>query len=84
MSQRNRIVPKYFQVEQLLRGRVSSLLPGSPLPAEPILAKEYGVSRATLRVAVDALVADGLLNRIQGRGTFASQTRLDIPVGYQA
>jgi GntR family transcriptional regulator len=84
MSQRNRIVPKYFQVEQLLRGRVSSLSPGALLPAEPILAKEYGVSRATLRVAVDALAADGLVTRIQGRGTFVSQTRLDIPIGYQA
>jgi GntR family transcriptional regulator len=83
MNRTKGILPKYFQVEQQLRSRVSSLPPGTLLPSEPELAKEYEVSRVTLRVAVDALALDGLVTRVQGRGTFVSQNRLDIPVGYR-
>jgi GntR family transcriptional regulator len=84
MNLRTRIIPKYFQVEQLLRRRISALPPGTALPPEAELVKEYGVSRMTLRVAVGALEVDGLVTRVQGRGTFVSQERLDIQVGYQS
>jgi GntR family transcriptional regulator len=43
------------------------------LPPEPVLCAEYGVSRITLRRAVDGLVADGHLVREQGRGTFVTR-----------
>lgn len=46
---------------------------GSVLPAEKVLASEFGVSIGTLRKAVDELVADGILIRQQGRGTFVAQ-----------
>ncbi len=44
--------------------------PGEALPAELELAKSYGVALGTMRKALDTLVADGLLERIQGKGTF--------------
>jgi GntR family transcriptional regulator len=78
------VVPKYYQVEQLLRRRISTLPEGALLPAEPLLSKEYGVSRTTLRMAVGALVADGLLQRAQGKGTFVATQRLEFPLGYHA
>jgi GntR family transcriptional regulator len=46
--------------------------PGSALPSETELAASFGVSIGTVRRAVDELVADHLLVRRQGRGTFVA------------
>ena len=43
---------------------------GSAIPTETSLAKAFGVSIGTIRKAVDGLVAEGLLIRRQGKGTF--------------
>lgn len=61
---------KYVAVREHLLTRIQSMEPGSRLPAEPALCEEYGVSRITLRHAVDGLISDGYLVREQGRGTF--------------
>lgn len=45
---------------------------GQRLPAEPQLAEQMGVSRATLRQALSQLTQEGLLVRQHGRGTFVS------------
>ncbi len=45
---------------------------GHPLPPERQLAKLFGVSRVTLRRAMDALEAGGTVERVQGRGTFSA------------
>ncbi len=65
--------PKYLSVREHLRRRVSSLPEHTLLPPEPVLCAEYGVSRITLRRAVDGLVADGHLVREQGRGTYVTR-----------
>lgn len=41
-----------------------------PIPSEQVLAKKYDVSIGTIRKAVERLVADGLLVKKQGSGTF--------------
>jgi len=48
------------------------LVAGQRLPAEPQLAEQLGVSRATLRQALSLLTQEGLLVRQHGRGTFVS------------
>lgn len=63
-------VPKYVAVRDNLRQRAQAMQPGEQLPTEPELCDQYGVSRITLRHAVDDLIQDGLLVREQGRGTF--------------
>jgi GntR family transcriptional regulator len=65
--------PKYLSVREHLRRRVAALPEHTLLPPEPVLCTEYGVSRITLRRAVDGLVADGHLVREQGRGTYVTR-----------
>src|SRR3954452_2094242 len=65
--------PKYLSVREHLRRRVAALPEHTILPPEPVLCAEYGVSRITLRRAVDGLVADGHLVREQGRGTYVTR-----------
>jgi GntR family transcriptional regulator len=54
------------QVRQLIDGKAE----GEPIPSERDLSEQLGVSRPTLRSAVDDLVGAGLLVRRHGRGTF--------------
>ncbi|MCA2182981.1 winged helix-turn-helix domain-containing protein [Nonomuraea glycinis] len=46
--------------------------PGMPVPGEPRLAVELGVSKGTARRALNALIADGTLYTVLGKGTFVS------------
>jgi GntR family transcriptional regulator len=47
--------------------------PGSSLPSEQNLAREMGVSQGTMRKVLDALTAENLLERRQGKGTFVAE-----------
>jgi GntR family transcriptional regulator len=62
------------QVYLVLRDRLlaGALQAGERLPAEPALCSEFGVSRITLRRAVGDLEGEGLLERVQGKGTFVT------------
>lgn len=63
------------QVYLVLRDRLTGggFAPHEQLPPEPRLCEQFGVSRITLRRAVADLVADGLLERVQGRGTYVTE-----------
>jgi GntR family transcriptional regulator len=74
MNTRKSNVPLYRQVRDALAHELSkgTYLPGSALPNEKDLAAGHNVSIGTLRTAVDALVAEGMLIRQQGKGTFVA------------
>lgn len=66
--------PLYMQLQKVLRdaivGRIIS--PEAAIPPERDLAEEFGVSRLTVRKAVDGLVTEGLITRRRGAGTFVA------------
>ncbi len=66
--------PLYQQLQRALRGAIENGIigPDDALPPERDLAEMLGVSRITVRKAIDELVEDGLLIRKQGSGTFVS------------
>ncbi|HEX7913191.1 MAG TPA: GntR family transcriptional regulator [Paraburkholderia sp.] len=72
-------LPRY----QRLRDEMIALIaarhwrPGEAIPTEQALAQSYDVAVGTVRKAVDLLVAEGLLERFQGRGTFVRRASFD-------
>ena len=66
--------PLYLQVRDRVVARIidGHWQPGDALPSELRLAAEFGVSQGPLRKALDTLVAENLLLRQQGRGTFVA------------
>lgn len=65
----------YSQLLDEIRGRIlaGELAAGTRLPTEFEIAQQYKVSRGTVRQALSLLVNEGLLERIQGSGTFVRQ-----------
>ncbi len=76
---RNSIQPLYRQVkEELERWIVTNinegnLSAGDRLPSEKELSSNLGVSSITVKRALDELRRQGLIQRIQGRGSFVAQ-----------
>jgi GntR family transcriptional regulator len=64
---------KQGEIRAVLRSRIRGLAPGAALTPERLLATEFGVSRQTVRSAVDSLVSEGLLYRRQGSGTYVAE-----------
>ena len=62
------------QVNEILRERIhdATYQPGARLPSESVLAKEFGVSRATVRTVLAKLSVEGLILRRQGDGTYVN------------
>lgn len=69
---------KHVQVREYVRDLVSDAEPGTPAPSERELVQVFGVARMTVRQAMDTLVAEGLLERIPGRGTFVAKPRNEV------
>jgi GntR family transcriptional regulator len=75
-------VPLYFQVAQALQGAIEdgTLPPGSRLDNELQLADDLGLSRPTMRKAMEYLVGQGLLIRRRGIGTTVVQPKVRRPI----
>ncbi|HJD80476.1 GntR family transcriptional regulator [Kitasatospora aureofaciens] len=64
--------PKYQRLAADLRRRIAEgeFTTDAALPVESELERQYGVARNTVRLAVDVLVNEGRLVRLQGKGTY--------------
>lgn len=72
-------LPLYTQVEAALAGDIATaaLAPGGQLPTEDSLMARFGVSRTTVRKAVERLVGRGLVEIRRGRGTFVTEPKIE-------
>jgi len=76
---------RYIQAEEALSHLMESggYRPGDQLPPEPELARQLGISRATLREALRSYEQQGVIRRRQGVGTFVSPRRLYVESGLE-
>jgi GntR family transcriptional regulator len=67
-------VPAYLTILSELRARIAAgVWPvGERIPTDEALMQEFGVSRFTVRAALDVLVADGIVTRFRSRGSFVT------------
>ena len=67
-------IPQYHQLKSIVLNQIKSgrLKPGDKIPSESQLCKEYNISKITTGKAISESSAEGLLYRIQGKGTFLS------------
>ncbi len=72
--------PLYAQLKSIIREKISSgeWAPNSMIPSENELSQIYGVSRMTVRNVITQFVSEGILYRIQGKGTFVNESKLEI------
>ena len=71
---RSSFVPLYYQLQEVLKQQIESGLwpPGSPLPGEQSLGRQFGVSRVVVRQALSILADDRQIRRVRGVGTFVA------------
>ena len=71
--------PIYLQLREIVRNKIDEgeYAPGTAIPSENELAALYGINRITVRSAVDALVNEGLLRRVQGKGVFVVGSKME-------
>ncbi len=75
--------PVYLQMRELIRSRIAEGIyqPGGSIPSENELAAEFEINRLTVRSAVDILVKEGLLKRVQGKGVYVTGGKIEQDMG---
>lgn len=70
--------PLYSQLKQVIKEEIirGTYLPGQQLPSESVFCEKYGVSRITARRAITDLVKEGVLQSLQGKGTFVKEAKV--------
>ena len=69
----------YVQLKDLLAQdiRDNKLKPHDQIPSERELCEKYNLSRTTVRQGISLAISEGLLYRIQGKGTFVAEAKID-------
>lgn len=72
-------IPVYYQLKNIILKKIQSgeYLEGSLIPSERDLGDNLGISRMTVRQALNQLVSEGVLYREKGKGTFVSRSKIE-------
>lgn len=75
---RDTVVPLYIQIAGDIKSKIErrEIQPNTRIPTELELSSDYGVSRITIRKALELLVDEGILVRRQRVGTFVSDKKI--------
>jgi len=81
-SDRGAPLPAYEQIKRYVLEQIESgaLGPGDVVPSETELVKEFGVARMTVSRALRELMAEGVLNRVRGSGTYVAPRQYESTV----
>lgn len=79
MEEVNYESPIYLQLREVIRSKIQEgeFLPGMAIPSENQLAETYGINRMTVRSGIDALVKEGILKRVQGKGVYVVGNKVE-------
>ncbi|WP_404330140.1 phosphonate metabolism transcriptional regulator PhnF [Mesobacillus maritimus] len=82
MINKNSPIPIYYQLAESIQKQIDSgdLQPGESLPSEREYAEKFEISRMTARQALNQLVNNGYLYRVQGKGTFVADKKIEKPL----
>lgn len=71
-------IPLYYQLKELILEDINSnkYLEGDAIPTEIEISNHFGISRPTVRQAINELVNEGYLYRVKGKGTFLSKPKI--------
>jgi GntR family transcriptional regulator len=77
---RNSSLPLYAQLKTIIKDKVENgeWRSNEMIPSENELASSYGISRMTARSVVTQLVTEGILYRVQGKGTFVCEDKIEM------
>lgn len=67
--------PRYLAIRNIIQGRIAdgTYAAGTAIPSEHELSAEFDTTRLTVRNAIDGLVSQGLIRRVQGKGAYVSR-----------
>lgn len=83
--QSNSSKPLYLQIEDDIKQsvRLKKYKPGDKMLSEDELCTQYGVSRITVRRAMQDLVDAGILERLRGKGTYFSTQKRNVSINHK-
>jgi len=70
-------IPLYYQLKEILIDYIDAQEGEGTLPTEMEICERFTISRPTVRQAISALVVDGRLERIKGKGTFITRKKIN-------
>ena len=82
MIRKNSPIPIYYQLIEQIQEKIEKglLKPGDAIPSEREYSEKYQISRMTVRQALTHLVNNGYLHRLQGKGTFVAEQKIQQPL----
>lgn len=71
--------PLYRRIAQQIKEEIQAgqWIEGEAIPTEKLLAERYEASRVTVRQAIKVLVEEGLLEKVQGSGTYVKEQKIE-------